>query len=124
MIIPVHLYGQTADMDPIREIARRHGLFVLEDAAQAIGAAYKGHRAGSLGDVAALSFYPSKNLGGFGDAGMIVTDDPVLGRSMARFVCTAWSRSTITTRLALTRGSTRSRRPCFVSSSAISTNGR
>lgn len=84
VIIPVHLYGQTADMDPIREIAGRHGLFVLEDAAQAIGAAYKGHRAGSLGDVAALSFYPSKNLGGFGDAGMIVTDDPVLGRSMAR----------------------------------------
>ena len=78
-IIPVHLYGQTADMDPIREIAREHGLFVLEDAAQAIGAAYKGQRAGSLGDVAALSFYPSKNLGGFGDGGMIVTDDPVLG---------------------------------------------
>ena len=71
-------------MDPIRAIARKHGLFVLEDAAQAIGAAYKGQRAGSLGDAAALSFYPSKNLGGFGDAGMIVTDDPVLGRSMAR----------------------------------------
>jgi dTDP-4-amino-4,6-dideoxygalactose transaminase len=84
MIIPVHLYGQTADMDPIREIARKHGLFVLEDAAQAIGAAYKGERAGGLGDAAALSFYPSKNLGGFGDAGMIVTDDPVLARSMAR----------------------------------------
>jgi dTDP-4-amino-4,6-dideoxygalactose transaminase len=83
-IIPVHLYGQTADMEPIREIAGKHGLFVVEDAAQAIGAAYKGQRAGSLGDVAALSFYPSKNLGGFGDAGMIVTDDAVLGRSMAR----------------------------------------
>ena len=83
-IIPVHLYGQTADMGPIREIAAKHGLFVLEDAAQAIGAAYKGQRAGSLGDVAALSFYPSKNLGGFGDAGMIVTDDQVLGCSMAR----------------------------------------
>jgi dTDP-4-amino-4,6-dideoxygalactose transaminase len=84
MIIPVHLYGQTADMDAIREIARKHGLFVLEDAAQAIGAAYKGQQAGGLGDAAALSFYPSKNLGGFGDAGMIVTDDPVLARSMAR----------------------------------------
>src|SRR5271156_3698600 len=83
-IIPVHLYGQTADMAPILAIARKHGLFVIEDAAQAIGAIYKGKSAGSLGDVAALSFYPSKNLGGFGDAGMIVTDDPVLGRSMAR----------------------------------------
>jgi dTDP-4-amino-4,6-dideoxygalactose transaminase len=83
-IIPVHLYGQTADMEPIREIAGEHGLFVLEDAAQAIGAAYNGQRAGSLGDAAALSFYPSKNLGGFGDAGMIVTSDPVLGASMAR----------------------------------------
>ena len=83
-IIPVHLYGQTADMEPIREIAGKHGLFVLEDAAQAIGAAYNGQRAGSLGDAAALSFYPSKNLGGFGDAGMIVTSDPVLGSSMAR----------------------------------------
>jgi dTDP-4-amino-4,6-dideoxygalactose transaminase len=83
-LIPVHLYGQTADMGPINEIAGKHGLFVLEDAAQAIGAAYKGQRAGGLGDVAALSFYPSKNLGGFGDAGMIVTDDTLLGRSMAR----------------------------------------
>jgi dTDP-4-amino-4,6-dideoxygalactose transaminase len=83
-IIPVHLYGQTADMDPIQEIAAKHNLFVIEDAAQAIGAAYKGKRAGALADVAALSFYPSKNLGGFGDAGMIVTGDPVLGRSMAR----------------------------------------
>ncbi len=84
VIIPVHLYGQTADMDPIREIARKHDLFVVEDAAQAIGAAYKGKRAGALADAAALSFYPSKNLGGFGDGGMIMTDDPVLGRSMAR----------------------------------------
>ena len=84
VIIPVHLYGQTADMDPIREIARKHDLFVLEDAAQAIGAAYKGKRAGALADAAALSFYPSKNLGGFGDGGMAMTDDPVLGRSMAR----------------------------------------
>ena len=83
-IVPVHLYGQTADMGPISDIAGKHRLFVLEDAAQAIGATYNGQRAGSLGDVAALSFYPSKNLGGFGDAGMIVTDDPVLGRSMAR----------------------------------------
>ena len=83
-IIPVHLYGQTADMDAIREIGRRHGLAILEDAAQAIGAAHHGTRTGTLGDVAAFSFYPSKNLGGFGDGGMITTDDPQLARRMAR----------------------------------------
>jgi dTDP-4-amino-4,6-dideoxygalactose transaminase len=84
MIIPVHLYGQTADMDPLVEIAARHDLFVLEDAAQAIGARYKGRSAGGLGHAAALSFYPSKNLGAFGDAGMMLTDDVSLGRSLAR----------------------------------------
>jgi dTDP-4-amino-4,6-dideoxygalactose transaminase len=83
-IVPVHLYGQTADMGPIREIARRHGLAIIEDAAQAIGAAYHGTRTGCLGDVAAFSFYPSKNLGGFGDGGMMTTDDPQLARRMAR----------------------------------------
>jgi dTDP-4-amino-4,6-dideoxygalactose transaminase len=83
-IIPVHLYGQTADMGPIREIADRRGIALIEDAAQAIGAAYHGTRAGALGDVAAFSFYPSKNLGGFGDGGMITTDDPQLARRMAR----------------------------------------
>ena len=83
-IIPVHLYGQTADMDPINAIARKHGLFVLEDAAQAIGAAYKGKRAGTLGDAAAFSFYPSKNLGGFGDAGMVTTTETALGKKVAR----------------------------------------
>ncbi|OJW24572.1 MAG: transcriptional regulator [Planctomycetales bacterium 71-10] len=83
-IIPVHLYGQAADMDPIREIAARRDLMVLEDAAQAIGAAYNGRRTGTLGTVAAFSFYPSKNLGGFGDGGMVATDDPVLARRIAR----------------------------------------
>ncbi len=83
-IIPVHLYGQTADMDPILEIASRHGLYLIEDAAQAIGASYKGRLAGSIGNVGALSFYPTKNLGCFGDGGLMTTDDPVLGRSMAR----------------------------------------
>ncbi len=83
-IIPVHLYGQTAEMGPINEIARKNGLFVLEDAAQAIGAAYHGHRTGRLGQAAAFSFYPSKNLGGFGDGGMMTTDDPVFGRTLAR----------------------------------------
>lgn len=83
-VIPVHLYGQTADMDPINAVASRHGLAVLEDAAQAIGAAYNGRRAGRLGHAAAFSFYPSKNLGAFGDAGMVVTDDPDLARRVAR----------------------------------------
>ena len=83
-IIPVHLYGHAADMDPINEVAREHKLFVLEDAAQAIGAGYHGKRAGTLGDAAAFSFYPSKNLGGFGDAGMVTTNDPSLGKQVAR----------------------------------------
>ncbi len=83
-IIPVHLYGQTADMLPILEIARRHGLKVLEDAAQSIGAEYQGRRCGPLGDAAAFSFYPSKNLGGFGDSGMVTTDDPTLAKAVAR----------------------------------------
>lgn len=74
-IIPVHLYGQPADMDPIREIADRHGLKVIEDAAQAHGARYKGRRVGSLGDAAGFSFYPGKNLGAMGDGGAVVTDD-------------------------------------------------
>ncbi|MBI4915350.1 MAG: DegT/DnrJ/EryC1/StrS family aminotransferase [Acidobacteria bacterium] len=77
-ILPVHLYGQTADMDPINEIAARHGLKVLEDAAQAHGARYKGRRAGSLGHAAGWSFYPGKNLGAFGDAGAVTTDDAEL----------------------------------------------
>lgn len=74
-IIPVHLYGQPADMDPILDIARRHGLTVIEDACQAHGARYKGRRAGTMGDAAAFSFYPAKNLGGCGDGGMLVTND-------------------------------------------------
>ncbi len=77
-IMPVHLYGQMADMDPIMEIAQRHNLFVIEDAAQAIGAEYKGKRAGSIGHFGCFSFFPSKNLGGFGDGGMITTNDPEL----------------------------------------------
>src|SRR5206468_11715172 len=69
---------------PITQIARQHGLVVLEDAAQAIGAAYHGRRAGGLGQAGAFSFYPSKNLGGMGDGGMMTTDDPVLGRTLSR----------------------------------------
>jgi dTDP-4-amino-4,6-dideoxygalactose transaminase len=77
-IVPVHLYGQMADMEPIMEVARRYGLHVIEDAAQAIGAEYKGRRAGSIGDIGCFSFFPSKNLGGFGDGGMVMTNDPGL----------------------------------------------
>ena len=77
-IIPVHLYGQMADMEPIMEIAKRHNLYVIEDAAQAIGAEYRGRRAGSIGHLGCFSFFPSKNLGGFGDGGMVVTNDPEL----------------------------------------------
>ena len=77
-IIPVHLFGQPADMDPILAFARRHGLFVVEDACQAHGAEYKGRRAGTLGDAACFSFYPGKNLGAFGEAGAVVTNNSEL----------------------------------------------
>lgn len=75
VIMPVHLYGQPAEMDAILDIARRHGLKVIEDAAQAHGAEYRGRRAGSMGEVACFSFYPGKNLGAYGDAGALVTND-------------------------------------------------
>jgi dTDP-4-amino-4,6-dideoxygalactose transaminase len=75
-IMPVHLYGHPAEMDGIRAVASRHGLRVIEDAAQAHGARYGGRRAGALGDAAAFSFYPGKNLGALGDAGAVVTNDP------------------------------------------------
>ncbi|MCU0610170.1 MAG: DegT/DnrJ/EryC1/StrS family aminotransferase [Candidatus Eisenbacteria bacterium] len=74
-IIPVHLYGQMAEMDPIVDVASRHGLSVIEDAAQAIGAEYRSRRAGSIGHIGTFSFFPSKNLGGFGDGGMVTTAD-------------------------------------------------
>lgn len=77
-VMPVHLYGQPADMDPIMQIARERGLKVLEDAAQAQGARYKGRVAGALGDAAGHSFYPTKNLGAFGDGGAVTTDDAEL----------------------------------------------
>lgn len=75
VIIPVHLYGQMVDMDPLLDLAKRHDLLVLEDAAQAHGAIYKGSKAGSLGNAGCFSFYPTKNLGAIGDAGAIVTND-------------------------------------------------
>lgn len=81
-VLPVHLYGQPADMDPILEIARRHGLIVIEDAAQAHGAEYRGHRVGSIGDLGCFSFYPSKNLGACGEGGMVVTNNAEYARTI------------------------------------------
>jgi dTDP-4-amino-4,6-dideoxygalactose transaminase len=81
-IMPVHLYGQFADMDPILEIARKHGLVVIEDAAQAHGAEYKGRRAGSMGNMGCFSFYPGKNLGAYGEGGMVVTSNPDYTRTL------------------------------------------
>lgn len=90
-IIPVHLYGQASDMDPVMEVARKHNLKVIEDAAQAFGASYKGRKVCSFGDVSCISFFPSKNLGAFGDAGMVVTNDAELGERV-RVICAHGSR--------------------------------
>jgi dTDP-4-amino-4,6-dideoxygalactose transaminase len=81
-IMPVHLFGQCADMDPIMEVARKHNLKVIEDAAQAIGAEYKGRKAGAIGDFGCFSFFPSKNLGGAGDGGMVTADDPEMAETV------------------------------------------
>ncbi len=90
-IVPVHLFGQPADMDPILDIARRHNLYVIEDNAQAIGARYRGRAAGYLGDIGTLSFFPSKNLGAYGDGGAILTDDDAL-HERARMIANHGSR--------------------------------
>jgi len=81
-IIPVHLYGHPADMDPILALAGRYGLEVIEDNAQAFGAECKGRKTGSLGDAGCLSFYPSKNLGAYGDGGMVVANDAALAEKV------------------------------------------
>jgi dTDP-4-amino-4,6-dideoxygalactose transaminase len=80
VILPVHLYGQCVDMDPLLEIARKHNLVVIEDACQAHGATYKGRKAGSMGDAAAFSFYFTKNLGAYGEAGIVTTNNPEIAR--------------------------------------------
>jgi dTDP-4-amino-4,6-dideoxygalactose transaminase len=81
-IVPVHLYGHPADMDPILEVARKHNLVVIEDAAQAHGATYKGRSAGSVGDIACFSFYPTKNLGAYGEGGAVTTSNPEYARTI------------------------------------------
>src|ERR1019366_5876776 len=81
-IIPVHLFGACADMDPLLESAGRHGCVVIEDGAQSIGAEYKGRKAQSMGQIGCISFFPSKKLGGFGDGGMLTTNDPDLARKL------------------------------------------
>lgn len=81
-ILPVHLHGQPADMDPILEIAKKKGLLVIEDAAQAHGAEYKSRRVGSIGDMGCFSFYPAKNLGAYGEAGMVVTTNDTFARTI------------------------------------------
>ena len=90
-IIAVHLYGQPADMDTINEVAYKHGIKVIEDAAQAHGACYKGRRVGSLGDAAGFSFYPGKNLGAIGDGGAVTTNDPLLAEKV-RVLCNYGSK--------------------------------
>jgi len=82
-ILVVHLYGQPADMDPIADVARRHNLIVIEDAAQAHGAEYKGRRIGSIGDIGCFSFYPTKNLGAAGEGGMVTTSNPEFARQLS-----------------------------------------
>jgi dTDP-4-amino-4,6-dideoxygalactose transaminase len=94
-IIPVHLYGQPADLDPIMEIAAEYQLRVIEDCAQAPGAKYKGKRVGSYGDLASFSFYPTKNLGAIGDGGMVVTDQPELARQVGLLREYGWAERSI-----------------------------
>jgi len=91
-IIPVHLYGQPADMDEIMAIAEKHGLKVIEDNAQAFGAEYKGKKTAAIGDIGCLSFFPSKNLGGYGDGGMVTTDDDEIAEKVRMLRVHGWKR--------------------------------
>jgi dTDP-4-amino-4,6-dideoxygalactose transaminase len=91
-VIPVHLYGHPAQMGPVLEIARSHGLKVIEDNAQGFGAEYEGKKTGSLGDIGCLSFFPTKNLGAFGDGGMTVTNDPALAERMRMLRTHGWRK--------------------------------
>jgi dTDP-4-amino-4,6-dideoxygalactose transaminase len=92
VILPVHLYGHPAEMNPIMELARSYGLKVIEDNAQAFGATYEGRKTGSFGDIGCLSFFPTKNLGAFGDGGMVVTNDPALAGRMRMLRTHGWKK--------------------------------
>jgi hypothetical protein len=120
-LIPVHLFGQPCDMDPILAVAKRHGLKVIEDCAQAFGARYKGKIVGTLGDAACFSFFPSKNLACYGDGGMVITAMPQRTPPCGCCATTAAPSGIITTCWATTAASTRSRRPSSASSSSAST---
>jgi dTDP-4-amino-4,6-dideoxygalactose transaminase len=91
-IIPVHLYGQPADMDEVMGLAEKHGLKVIEDNAQAFGAEYKGKKTGAIGDVGCLSFFPSKNLGGYGDGGMVTTNDDGIAEKVRMLRVHGWQK--------------------------------
>lgn len=91
-IIPVHLYGHPVEMNPILEIARKHGLKIIEDNAQGFGAEYQGKKTGSFGDIGCLSFFPTKNLGAFGDAGMVITNDAALAERMRMLRTHGWKK--------------------------------
>jgi dTDP-4-amino-4,6-dideoxygalactose transaminase len=97
-ILPVHLYGEPADLTPILELARRHGLRLIEDCAQSHGAADRGRPTGSIGDIACFSFYPTKNLGALGDAGMTVTDDPALAVALRELREYGWRERYVSAR--------------------------
>ena len=96
-IIPVHLYGHPVDMDPLTELAGKYGLYVIEDACQAHGSRYKGAVVGSIGDIGCFSFYPTKNLGGYGDGGMIVTNNEEFGKEAKKNEKLLGNRKNITT---------------------------
>ena len=112
-ILPVHLFGQAAEMDGVLDLARQHGLRVIEDAAQAMGATYRGKQVGTLGDFGTISFFPTKNLGALGDAGALADQRHGAFRAGARScACTAWSRNIIIRSSAAISGSMRSRPRC------------
>jgi len=121
--MPVHLYGQPADMDPIMQIAQKHGLKVIEDNAQAQGARYNGRRTGSLGHAAGHSYYPGKNLGALGDAGAVTTDDPELADRVRTLRNYGSKRNITMTSKATTRVSTNCKRLFSASNSRNSMTG-